>query len=44
VLHALLASGASTRLTDREGNTPLALAKARGFAAMVEMLEKNGAR
>jgi ankyrin repeat protein len=44
VLHALLASGASTRLTDREGNTPLALAKARGYAAMVEMLEKKGAR
>ena len=44
VLQALLASGASTRLTDREGNTPLALAKARGFAAMVDMLEKKGAR
>lgn len=44
VLQALLAAGASTRLTDREGNTPLALAKARGYAAMVGMLEKEGAR
>ena len=44
VLRALLEAGASTRLTDREGNTPLALAKARGYAAMVEMLEKAGAR
>lgn len=44
VLQALLAAGASTRLTDREGNTPLALAKARGYAAMVDILEKYGAR
>lgn len=42
VLQALLAAGASTRLTDRQGNTPLVLAKARGFAAMVGMLEKDG--
>ena len=44
VIQALLTAGASTRLTDREGNTPLALAKARGFAAMVDMLEKEGIR
>ena len=44
VLQALLAAGASTRLTDREGNTPLALAKTRGFTAMVSLLEKAGAR
>jgi len=44
VLQALLAAGASTRLTDREGNTPLALAKTRGFTAMVFLLEKAGAR
>lgn len=43
VLQSLLAAGASTRLTDREGNTPLTLAKARGFAAMVKMLEEAGA-
>jgi uncharacterized protein len=44
VLQALLAAGASTRLTDREGNTPLALAKARGFKTMVSLLEAAGAR
>lgn len=44
VLQALLAAGANTRLTDREGNTPLALAKVRGYAAVVDMLEKEGAR
>jgi hypothetical protein len=42
VLQALLQAGASTRLTDREGNTPLALAQARGYKAMVEMLKKSG--
>jgi ankyrin repeat protein len=44
VLQALLEAGASTRLADREGNTPLALAQARGFKAMVEMLNKAGVK
>ena len=44
VLRALLGAGASTRLTDREGNTPLALARARNYAAMVLLLEKAGAK
>jgi ankyrin repeat protein len=44
VLQALLDAGASTRLADREGNTPLALAKARGYSAMVAQLKKHGAR
>ncbi len=44
VLQALLDAGASTQLADREGNTPLALAKARGYAAMVALLLKVGAR
>lgn len=43
-LRALLAAGASHQLTDRLGNTPLQLAKARGYREMVQMLEKAGAR
>lgn len=43
-LKALIDAGANLQLTDRHGQTPLALAKARGYAAMVAMLEKGGAR
>ena len=43
-LRALLAAGASYQLTDRQGNTPLQLARARDYAEMVQMLEKAGAR
>ena len=42
-LRALLEAGASTRLTDREDRTPLELARARGYAEMVELLERAGA-
>jgi uncharacterized protein len=38
-LKALLDAGASSRLADREGRTPLLLARSRGYAAMVAMLE-----
>jgi ankyrin repeat protein len=41
---ALLDAGASTTLTDRAGHTPLQLAKARGYTAMVEMLQMKSAR
>jgi ankyrin repeat protein len=44
VLQALLDAGASARLADREGNTPLVLAKARGYLVMVEMLTKARTR
>ena len=43
-LAALLKAGASTTLADRQGNTPLQLAKARGYAAMVEQLQAAGAK
>ena len=42
-LQALLQAGASTRLTDRQGNTPLQLARQRGYGEMVQMLEAAGA-
>ncbi len=44
VLRALLAAGASTQLTDRQGTTPLALARSRGYATMVQMLEQAVAK
>ena len=43
-LRALLAAGASTKLTDRQGATPLAMAKSRGYRDMVQLLEAAGAR
>jgi uncharacterized protein len=43
-VRALLDAGASTQLADREGRTPLQLARARGYAAVVQMLERAGAR
>ena len=43
-LQALVDAGASTKLTDREGRTPLALAQSRGHAEMVRILQQAGAR
>lgn len=43
-LKALIDAGAGLQLADRSGQTPLALAKSRGYSAMVAMLEKAGAR
>lgn len=43
-VRALLEAGASTRLADREGRTPLELARARRYDAMVRMLEAAGAK
>ena len=43
-LKALIDAGANLRLTDRQGNTPLQLARSRGYGAMVQMLEKAGAK
>ncbi|KQU90274.1 hypothetical protein ASC78_20590 [Variovorax sp. Root318D1] len=38
-LAALIDAGANLKLTDRQGNTPLQLASARGYTAMVKLLE-----
>ncbi|MES2960284.1 MAG: ankyrin repeat domain-containing protein [Pseudomonadota bacterium] len=43
-LKALIDAKANLQLTDRSGRTPLALARERGFTAMVRLLEAAGAR
>jgi ankyrin repeat protein len=43
-LEALLEAGASTRLTDREGRTPLQLARLRGYDEMAKLLERAETR
>jgi uncharacterized protein len=43
-LEALVKAGADVNLADRQGVRPLTLAKSRGYARMVEILEKAGAK
>lgn len=43
-LRALVAAGANPNLADRQDVTPLALARARGYAEMTVILEQAGAR
>ncbi|MFT3735073.1 MAG: ankyrin repeat domain-containing protein [Rhodocyclaceae bacterium] len=43
-LRALLDAGASLKLSDREGNTPLMLARARGYGEMVKIIEQAAAK
>ena len=43
-LSALVDAGANVNLPDRGGQSPLALARARGYGAMVTILERAGAR
>jgi uncharacterized protein len=43
-LRALVEAGANVNLADRDGRTPLTLARARGYDAMVRLLEQAGAR
>ena len=43
-LRALVEAGANVNLAERTGQTPLTLARARGYTAMVRMLEAAGAR
>lgn len=41
-LRALINAGANLQLTDRQGNTPLQLARSRNYPEMVDMLERAG--
>ena len=43
-LAPLVDAGANLQLTDRQGNTPLRLARARGYAPMVDKLKAAGAK
>jgi uncharacterized protein len=43
-VRALVAAGASTALADRDGRTPLVLARSRGHAEMADILVKAGAK
>jgi uncharacterized protein len=43
-LRALIEAGANVNLADRNGQTPISLARARGYAAMVRLLQEAGAR
>ena len=43
-LRALIEAGANVNLADRTGQTPLALARARGYGALAAMLHAAGAR
>jgi ankyrin repeat protein len=43
-LQALVRAGANVSLADRNGHTPLALARARRYEAMVKILQQAGAR
>ena len=40
-LRALVEAGADVNIADRQGQTPLALARVRGYARMVEILQKG---
>jgi hypothetical protein len=44
VVRALVVAGANVNLADRQGSTPLAHARRRGFAEMVRILEGAGGR
>ncbi len=43
-LKALLDAGANVKLTDRQGQTPLDLARARGYSEMMRLLAMTGAK
>ena len=43
-LRVLIEAGASVKIADREGRTPLALARRRGYPEMIRLLERAGAK
>ena len=43
-LRALIEAGANVNLADRQGQTPLSLARARGYEVMARLLRQAGAR
>ena len=43
-VRALVEAGADVNIADRQGVTPLGHARSRGYAAIVEMLERAGGR
>lgn len=43
-LRALVEAGANVNLADRNGQTPLALARGRGYSTMMKLLQQAGAR
>ena len=43
-LRALVEAGANVNVADRDERTPLALARTRGYGAMVRLLQQAGAR
>ena len=43
-LRALVSAGANLQLADRNGNKPLRLAQERAYKAILEILEKAGAK
>jgi ankyrin repeat protein len=43
-LRLLVAAGANVNLADREGRTPMRLARSRGYDAMAGLLERAGGR
>jgi ankyrin repeat protein len=43
-LAALVKAGANVNISDRNGVTPLQMAKSRGYAEMIRILEVAGAR
>jgi ankyrin repeat protein len=44
IVRLLVEAGASVKIADREGITPLQHAKQRGFDGMARLLEARGAR